>query len=108
MKKSFIPKYKNTIKWKRPKPQGKIDYFISDIIDEDIKKTDLNELQRLLKFYEQRLESLQKEQCPQPNDETFGGPASQWGIKHNNDIQIYKRQIDMLKIRIKELNNNER
>ena len=107
-KKSYIPKYKDAIKWKRPKSQEQVGLFPLDITDEDIKNADISKLKSLLKICEQNLKSLQNEHCPQPSDENFGGPASQWGVKHHNDIQVCKRQIDVIKTKIKEFNIKER
>lgn len=102
-KKSYISEYKDTIKWKRPKPKEQIYLFFRNITDKDIKDADISELQNMLKICEKSLKFLQSETNQNSGDENFGGPASQWGFKYHNDIQVCKRQIDIIKVKIKEL-----
>ncbi len=107
-KKSYIPKYEEAIKWSRSKAQKKVNLIAYDITDEDIQNASLSELKDYLKIFEKQLKSLQNGKNSEPNDEKFGGVSSQWGLKHHNEIQVCKRQIDIIKIKIKELNDNER
>ncbi len=107
-KKSYILEHKDAIKWKRPKPLKRLNLIASDLTDDDIKNASLPELKKFLKICEQHFKSLQSEHCSELNDENFGGPSSQWGFKHHNDIQVCKRQIDIIKTKIKELNGKEK
>ena len=107
-KKSFVPNYKDTNKWKRQKSKEQICLFFCDITDKDIKNADISELQNMLKFCERSLKFLQSETNQISSDENFGGPASQWGFKHHNNIQICKRQIGIIKEQIKKLSQKQK
>ena len=107
-KKSYIPEYKDAIKWKRPKAQKKVNLITSDITDEDIKNASLAELKDYLEILETQLQSLQSKKNSESNDEKFGGVSSQFGFRYHNEIQVCKRQIDIIKTKIKEFNNNKR
>ena len=107
--KTYIPVFKEVSKWKRPKPSEKLDWFVSDITENDIKKANLTDLENLLKVYKNNLDILENKKNPYVDKKgIFGGPAYQWSSKHYDNIQNCKRQIDIIQVKIKELKAKER